>query len=207
MPPNINNQYTPPTDPYAFLNETSKKRPLSNLFGNRNISMQGRLVIVVVALIVLLIIVFALKSILTHPSVNMPSVYAVLSEQQELISLATTGTQQSHNQSFLNFSYTAIATATTDQSKLIKLLAANNITVNGNQYVTQPNVAQELTQAEAVSAFDSTYPSVMQAQLKLYQADLNNAYLQNASAVLRGYLKQDYQNCQLLIDMLNSNYA
>jgi predicted outer membrane protein len=207
MPPNINSQYTPPTDPYAFLNEPSKKRSLINLFWNRNMSMRGRLIIITVVLVVLLIITFALKSVLTHPIVNLPSVYAVLSEQQELVNLATTGTQQSSNQSFLNFSYTAIATATTDQSTLFRLLAANNIAVNPNQYVIQPNAANELTQAEADSEFDSTYPNVMQAQLKLYQAVLNNAYMQNTSAVLKGYLKKDYQNCQLLIDMLNSNYA
>ncbi len=169
--------------------------------------MRGRLIIITVVLVVLLIITFALKSVLTHPIVNLPSVYAVLSEQQELVNLATTGTQQSSNQSFLNFSYTAIATATTDQSTLFRLLAANNIAVNPNQYVIQPNAANELTQAEADSEFDSTYPNVMQAQLKLYQAVLNNAYMQNTSAVLKGYLKKDYQNCQLLIDMLNSNYA
>lgn len=207
MPPNINNQYTPPTDPYAFLNEPNKKRSMSNLLLKGNMSMQGRLIIIALILLVLLIMVFALKSVLTHPSVNLPSIYAVLSEQQELVNLATTGTQQSHNQSFLNFSYTAIATATTDQSKLLRLLAANNIPVSANQYVIQPNAAHELTQAEANSEFDSTFPGVMQAQLKLYQADLNNAYMQNTSAVVKGYLKQDYQNCSLLIDMLNSNYA
>ena len=162
-----------------------------------------------IGLVVLIILILVLKSVFgSNRSVNMPSIYSVLGQEQELINLSTTGSQQSSSsQSYLDFSQTTIASVTTDQNKLITLLSSNGIKVSLRNYVLQPAADAKLTQAIQDSNFDPVYSSVMYTELKLYQTDLSNAYSLNKSAILRSYLKSDYHNTVLLLQMLGSSYG
>ncbi|MGH7234106.1 MAG: hypothetical protein ACREF7_01535 [Candidatus Saccharimonadales bacterium] len=207
MPPD-QGPYQPVVDPYAFLNETKKPRSLS--FGSlKGLSFRGKIGSALVGLVILVILLFGLKSILggTH-GVNMASLYYVLGQEQELINLSTTGGQQaSVSQSYLNFSATTLASATTDQQKMIDLLKLNGIGASAKSFVLQPSADAQLKQAEQNSNFDPVYSTVMLAQLKLYQSDLSSAYSLNKSAVLKSYLKTDYNNTVLLLKMLGSSYG
>jgi hypothetical protein len=207
MPP-AQAPYQPSSDPYSFLNETKKPRNLTFSFFS-GLSFRGKLIALSVGLIVIIILLLILKSIFgSSQSVNMLSIDAVLGQEQELINLSTTARQQSTtSQSYLNFSETTIATVYSDENKLITLLASNRIKVSPGNYVLQPSADAKLSQAIQQSNFDPVYSSVMYSQLKLYQADLSNAYSLNKSTVLRSYLKNDYDNTELLLKMLGSSYG
>ena len=207
MEPNFNPSPHPPSDPYAFLNESKRTSPLTVL---TNLSGRGK-IFFGLGLVIFLIIVLALAKSLFggNSGINVTSLTIALSEQQELINLATTGTQQSQvmSQSYLNFSYTTIASVTTDAMQLNKLLTYNGIKINPNIYTQQPSVNTELKQVEQTSNFDSTYSTVMKQQLDFYKKDLSQAYNLNKSAVVRSYLTKDYKNTMALIKMLGSSYG
>jgi arsenate reductase-like glutaredoxin family protein len=207
MPP-VQGYNQPSVDPYAFLNETRKPKKFS--FGSFNgLSTQGKLIALGVGLVVLIVLLLILKSVFgSSQSVNMPSLYAVLGQEQELINLSTTGSQQpSASQSYLNFSQTVVASVSSDQNNLLTLLSSNGIKVSSSNYLLQPTADAKLTQAIQDSNFDPVYSSVMNTELKLYQADLSNAYSLTKSKVLRSYFKTDYNHTVLLFKMLGSSYG
>lgn len=207
MPP-VQGYNQPSVDPYAFLNETRKPKKFS--FGSFNgLSIQGKLIALGVGLVVLIVLILILKSAFgSSQSVNMPSLYAVLGQEQELINLSTTGSQQSSaSQSYLNFSQTVVASVSSDQNKLLTLLSSNGIKVSSSNFLLQPTADAKLTQAIQDSNFDPVYSSVMNTELKLYQTDLSNAYSLTKSTVLRSYLKTDYSHTVLLFKMLGSSYG
>lgn len=197
----------PPADPYAFLYESQKKpNPLSNLISGG--SFKGKLVFGLAALLVIVILIAILKAALSSgPSVNMQSLYSVMSEQQEILNLASIGSSQSQNPVNQDFATTVTGVITTDQSKLIKLLGNNNIKVNPNLYVLQPSVDSRLTAAQQTSTFDPLFVSIMEQQFGYYKKDLSNAYAANAIPVIRSYLSADYKNINLLLAIINNNYS
>ena len=206
MPPSQGSPQ-PSVDPYAFLNETQK--PSFSLFGMLNSSSFSKKIIGVIGGgVVLILLIFGLKTLFGGSSgVNMQSLYEVLGQQQELINLSTTGSQQTNaSPSYLNFSATTLASVTTDNNKLIKLLGLNHIKVSPKNYILQPQVDAQLTQAITVSNFDPVYGVVLQNQLKLYQNDLSSAYNLNKSSLLKSYFETDYKEVNLLLTMLKSSY-
>lgn len=208
MDPSLQPTPPPPSDPYAFLNESKHSNSLALNLGN--LSGRGKILFAVVAIVVLLVIVVAAKSLFSgNKSFNLPSLTLVLSEQQELSNLANSGIQQSQvmSQTYLNFSYTTLASVTTDQTKLNKLLTYNNVKISSNSYVLQPNVDAKLQQAQQTSTFDTVYATVMQQQLGYYKNDLSQAYNLNQSPIVRSYLKTDYNDTLVLIKMLGSSYG
>ncbi len=206
MPP-VQGPQQPVVDPFAFLNE-SKKRSFNPLGLFNGLAFRARVIALVGGGLVLIILIFGLSSVFGGNSgINMTSLYAVLGQQQELINLSTIGTQQTiSSPSYLNFSATMLAAATTDNNKLIQLLSYNHIKVSQKSYILQPQADAQLTQAISVSNFDPVYASVMLTQLKLYQNVLTNAYSLNMSPVLKSYLKTDYSDINLLLVMLRSSY-
>lgn len=209
MQPDFNPAPPPPSDPYAFLNQTKRPSPLASSLAN--LSTRGKIVLGVGALILLIILLVVVKSILGSgaKSFNLTSLEGVLAQQQQIITLATTGSQQQQvtSQSYMNFSYTAIASATTDQMKLIKLLSYNGVKVNPASYTFTTSANTKLTQAGQTSTFDSLYAAVMAQQLKAYQQALSNAYSLNKSTIVKNYLTADYKNTAVLIKMLGSSYG
>ncbi len=194
------------TDPYSYINQP-KQSILSRILSLlKNMSFKGKIIALVGGTVVIVILIFGLKSLFGSSGLNMPSIYGVLGEQQELINLSTTGTQQSNSsQSYLNFSTTELASASTDQNNLTSLLAKNGIKISASNYILQPSADNQLKQAINDSNFDPIYASVMQTQLKLYQNNLSYAYNLTTSSILRSYLSTDYKNTDLMIKMLNSS--
>lgn len=189
-------------DQFAFLNESHPPKVNLSQFSG---SLKGRIIVVSVGALILLIVYLVFSSLLGSTStVNMPSLTTVVGEQIELQNLANTGTQQS--QSYLNLAYTTLGTVVTNQQQLTSLLTKNGLSISQSQIVGQPNVTNQLNQAQQVSNFDNVYAQVMKQQFGLYLTDLSNAYKLNPSKVIRSYLSTDYQDTQLLIKMLNDPY-
>jgi predicted outer membrane protein len=205
------NLYTPENDPYAFLNQAGRtgytNNPLRKLFSAGSGSFSRKLLLVGVGTVIIIVFILILKAVVgSGGNINMPSLYAVLGEEQEIINLSQAG-QQSSNQANLNFSYTALGSLITDQSSLINLLKNNGISVSQQQMVLQPSADAELNQSQSSGDFDTVYVNIMQNQLKLYETDLSNAYALSNSALLKSYFKQDYNTAVLLLKMLNNAYV
>ena len=180
---------------------------LFGMFGG--LSFRGRIIAFIAGALILIILLLGLKAILGgNNGLNMPSMYAVLGEQRELMNLSTAGNQQaSASITYLNFSATALAAVTTDHLQLLKLLASNGIKVSPKDYVMQPQADTQLTQAAQISNFDPVYATVMQEQLTLYQSDLSSAINLSTSQVLKTYLTNYLKNAALLQKMLGSSYG
>ena len=198
--------YQPVNDPFAFLNQQPKRRPVTNLVING--SKKQRLIVVAGGVIVLLIAVLIIKWLLGLGSgVNMTSLYNVLGQQEEIANLANIDISNSSvtSQSYLNFSYTALASVATDQSRLLGLLNASGIKTNGKNFLLQSSADNQLNVALQNSSFESVYEPVMHQQLDLYANDIANAYNITGSNLLKSYLKTDYQDTLLLIKMLGAS--
>ena len=198
-------QPTPQSDPYAFLNQVPNKPRLrlSGSFGGG--SRAKRLIVAIGGLLVLVVLLAIFKSALSSGNgVDLSSLYYVIGEQQELIGLTTTGSQSTQNQGYLNLSYTIMASATTDKDKLVSLLEHNGMSLSSKKLVLQPSADQTLAQSLQNSTFDSVYPTVLRQQLNLYLQELSDAYAKNKSSVIQAYLKTDYDNAKLLINMFNN---
>lgn len=198
----------PPTDPFAFLNEAHKPSPLQSL--GTNLTGRSKIVFAVGAIVVIIILLVLVKSFLGgNKGVDINSIDTVLTQQQEVINLANTGVQQQQvmSQSYLNFTYTAIGSATTAQTKLLKLLSYNGVKVSSSLLTKVPTTNTQLQDAEQTSTFDSIYSQVMNQQLAQYKTALNSAYVLNKSAVIKSYLVTDYKNTLLLLKMLGSSYG
>ena len=129
-----------------------------------------------IVLLILLIVFAFIKSVLSSSQVNTASLYSVMSEQQELINLATLGTSQSSNPINQDLAATVTGVITTDQSNLIKLLEHNHIKVNTSLFVLQPNINNQLQQVQQSSSFDPQFITTMQQQFNYYKTDLSAAY-------------------------------
>lgn len=197
---------SPPSDPFFFLNNPipQKRSPLSFFRSGSPKSM--RLLMILVALLFIILIIAGIKSLFSNGKpLDVPSLTQVLVQQQEIISITTTGSQQASSQTYLNFSYTALGSITTDQANLVKLLTANGHKVNLTTIVPSATIAQQLTQNEQTSNFDAVYGTIISKQLGIYKNDLSNAYNLNKSPIVRNILSQDYKDTTLLQQMFSSS--
>lgn len=204
MQPNGNPQQPLQSDPYAFLNETSVKKNRFPGLGGGGSSKSTHILLIVFLLLFIVLAIAGLKALLSGGNgLNLPSLQSVLVEQQEIISLASSGTSQATQQSTLNLSYTILATLTTDQNNLSSLLTKNGHTINLTSFTPQANLANQLTQTQQTSAYNPLLISILQSQLKIYQYDLSNAYNLNKSSVIRQFLSTDFKNSKLLQQAFN----
>jgi len=189
-------------DQFNFLNESHSPKINFNQFSG---NLKGRIIVVSIGAFILLIAFLIFSSLLSNNStVNLPSLTTVVGEQIELQNLANTGAQQSQN--YLNLAYTTLGSVDTNHQQLTSLLTKNGLSINPAQIVGQPNITNQLNQAQQISNFDNVYAQVMKQQFSLYLSDLSNAYKLNPSKIIRSYLSTDYQDTQLLIKMLNEPY-
>lgn len=192
-------------DPYAFLNETKKPKHLPNL--RTSGSLKIKLILGLIVLLILLIVFAFIKSVLSSSQVNTASLYSVMSEQQELINLATLGTSQSSNPINQDLAATVTGVITTDQSNLIKLLEHNHIKVNTSLFVLQPNINNQLQQVQQSSSFDPQFITTMQQQFNYYKTDLSAAYNQNSNSIIKHYLATDYKHITLIMKIISNQYS
>ena len=136
---------------------------------------------------------------------NLPSLNVVLYDQQVLIDLTNSYSQQSSNQISQSASYTILGTLTTDENALTKLLTYNNQKVNVSLYSIPGNITNQISQSVQINNFDQTYQSILISQLTSYSRTLQQAYVLNKSPVIKSYLNTDFNHAKMLYQMLNSS--
>ena len=205
------NQFSPGNDdnhsenPYAFLDQTGPTQSSSFSFLT-NGSFKAKLIFGAGSIVVVVFLLIIIKLILSgSSSFNLPSLNVVLYDQQVLIDLTNSYSQQSSNQISQSASYTILGTLTTDENTLTKLLTYNNQKVNVSLYSIPGNITSQISQSVQINNFDQTYQSILISQLTSYSRTLQQAYVLNKSPVIKSYLNTDFNHAKMLYQMLNSS--
>ncbi len=191
---------------YDFIINPAKPGRRSLFAGN---SLQQRLLLVGLGLLVLIIIATVIINLLSSTSDYGPSFIAVAQEQQELIHLAnqaTASTQSKVSADNANLAATLQLAVTSGQSNLTSYLKRNHHKVTSQQLSARISAAtdQQLAAAATAGTYDDTFKSVILAQLGQYQQALKLAYLKAQGPVGRKLLNDDYNQAQLLLTQLSS---
>lgn len=203
-PTQNNNQYDYP-NPYSFLEEPAKSKFNFNKPFSAN-QKTYKILIILVVLVVVFIIIAIIKSVITNPGINVPSLNQVVYQQQLIYDLTSSYSSQTTNQLNADASYTILGTIETDQAKLLNLLKLNNINViSPTTYQLPSTIQTSLTVAQQSNTLNGIYYGVLSSQLKTYYNTLVSAYNANKNAIIRSYLNQDAQNIKLTYQMLVNN--
>lgn len=208
MQPNSNQNPTSPTppikDPYDFIFNAPQKQfsPLGNI--TRGGGFRTKLIFIIGAAILIVLILVIGKALLGGSSnnLNLPSMYAIESEQQQLITAVSYANQNDPSSNYGNFSSTTLAVIINDQLQLTRLLTKNGIKLNPKLIILKPQVIEELSASLQTDNFEPTYLQVITNQLQIYQSELSSGYRLNNSPLIRKYLTADYQHVQMLQKML-----
>lgn len=198
--PNLNN----PGSPYDFiLNPEKPKRSISTRMPLTPIGRLGTIGGIIVGLIILIVIVSSLFS----GSSSAPVMVSVLQDQQELIHISNSASQEpdisSTNQ---NFAATARLSLGSDLTVLESYLSSAGTSVSTSSLILKESPATDklLSNSEASGDFNSTYDSIVKQQLNSYLSDIVAAYNQAKGPRGRSILRSDYNQAKLLMNGLNS---
>jgi len=194
-----------PTQAYDFItNPDQPARPRLTLPGGNSPAI--RAAFAAGGLLVLLILVIIVKGLFSGSS-NLTLFVGIIQDQQELIHLATEGSQQqgitTGNQ---NFAATTVLSLTSAQASIAKYLSNNGQKIDPkviNLKVSATTDAQ-LTTAAAATTYDQTFQEIMNTKVTAYISDLKQTYNQTSGKNGHALLKSDYAQAQLLLAQLNA---
>jgi flagellar basal body-associated protein FliL len=172
-------------------------------------SLLGRLIIAFGGLLVLIILFSVVKGLLTPKVFSLPSFVSVAQDQQEMIHLATTASQQQANglsTANKNFAVTAQLSLTSAQSQLLTYVQNNHKKISSKSLNLKVSAStdSQLTASAAGGNYDQTFQQIMQTQLTNYEQALKQAYAQTKGPKGRQLLSNEYNGAQLLLKQLNS---
>lgn len=186
---------------YGFILDPSKPSK-TGLFQTTSRIPRGLLM--VIGAVLLLAVLLVLKSALSSNDLSLPSIVSVVQQQEELITLTTSGTQNAQSVAVKNFSETCLVSLQSEQQQLLAYLVANHHKISANQLQQQVSkpVADQLTTAVNNSSFDDTYKSIMQQKLTSYQQAVAQAALNTKGPKGQSLLRSDSEAVQLLLQQL-----
>lgn len=195
--------YGPAPNNYDFIVNPSPPPKKSLIPLPTGSSMLQRIAIVGGGLVILIIIIAIFASLLSGGSNTAPLV-SIAQQQNELIRVATLGTQQATDQSAKNFAQSTELSLTTEQQQLLGYLKDHGTKVSAKQLaLTQSTKTDtELAAAQAASTFDSTFEQVMQTQLSSYAQSLKTTFAGTTGVNARKLLNADYTAANLLLKQL-----
>jgi hypothetical protein len=202
MPPQQPMPAQPGQSPYDFFMEDGSNRR-SSYSGGNNQKKWIFLGAVGAFLAIVLVAIFALA----FGGSNAPSpLVSIISDQQEIIRIATDGSKNSKTTKLQNFSITTQLTMTSAQRETTALAAKLGTEVTEKQLAASVNATttQQLASALAVNTYDTTYATVMTDELNKYEKHLTAAYAQAASDTERKLLKKNAAAAELLRKQLNA---
>ncbi len=190
-----------------FMNPEAKPPPQNPIgkFGGNN-SMAVRIAVVAVGAFILIIIISIAVAILGGSS-SQPALIKVTQDQTELIRVANQVTQignEQASQTLNNFSQSASLSLVSAQTELLNFMATHGGKPDSKLLAQSKNSQTDasLSAAVAASNFNSTFKTVMKAQLTNYEADLQAAYADAKSSTLQQILNGDYNDATLLVKQL-----
>jgi hypothetical protein len=192
-----------PTPNYDFIMSPAPPPKKSLVPLPTNSSLLQRIAIAGGGLIILIIIIIVFASLLKGGG-NNSALVSIAQQQNELIRIATLGTQQATDQSAKNFAQSTELSLTTEQQQLLTYLKTNGTKVSTKQLGLTKNAKTDttLSAAQAASTFDSTFEQVMQSQLTSYAQSLKTTFGNTTGPKARQLLSNDYSAANLMLQQL-----
>ncbi|HET9173967.1 MAG TPA: hypothetical protein VFN56_01655 [Candidatus Saccharimonadales bacterium] len=197
------------TPNYDFI-LNPQKPTRSGVLGGLNFATSStpkRVLFVAVGIVVLFMAFTVIKGAFSGGNNALPALVGIVQDQQALLNIAASGTQHVTAQNLKNSAYTAQLSLQSDQSQLLTYLKqadGRKVGVKEANLKVSAAITNQLNSALASSTFDSTYSSTMQTQLKAYQQDLQQTYLQEKGPHGRALLSAFYDESNLLLKQLGS---
>jgi hypothetical protein len=206
--------YTPPPIPapgqpqpdYGFITNAGPPPKKLSLLPSGSSTMQ-RALIALGGLVILVIIIVIFVSILTGGKNINASLTSLAARQNELVRIATLGTQQASSQDAKNFAISAQLSLGSDQQQLISYIASQGHKVGTKELAADQDTKtdSQLNTAAAASTFDTTFSTIMQNELTSYTQELKTTFAKATKQNAKVLLNQEYQNAQLLLKQVPTN--
>ncbi len=202
-------QNTPPSPNQEFDFITNPETPKRGFTLPGSGSQSTRILLAAAGLLVVIIVFTFVKSLLGGNSNLAASFMGVIQDQQEIIHLVSSTTNQQNQSQNLssssqNFAITAQLSIASAQNSLGNYLVANGQKVNTKELNLKVNPAldAQLTNAATAGTYDTTFRSILTTQLNLYINDMRQTYAQTKGKHGRALLNGDYNQAQLLLTQL-----
>ena len=195
--------YSSPTSPvpdntgqYDFIvNNGAKKGPAPK---NMLLFIIGAAVLLIILAWIILSIAFGGKGGNTAPLIT------IAQEQTEIVRIATAAAQTNRltSQDTRNFTRTTQLTVSSDKAQLLSFLKTNGKKLSEKQLGLKHSATTDsaLEAASASGTYDTTMTSVLQTQLKAYQASIKQAFTSASSGSEKTLLDSEYKNATLLLE-------
>lgn len=186
-------------NPYDFIVNppaAPKPNPMANL------SMPKRLLFVGAIAVIILLAFMLVSNLLSSGKRELGTFYAaVITEQQQLISLTETAlNERKVGGQAANFATTTNLALSSAQKEVLGYLKTNRIKTDTKLALatTSPTAAQKLKAAEATGEYEAVFADIAATELKEYRTALDNAYVKTSGKVGRDLLKQQFETAGLL---------
>ncbi|MEO7364276.1 MAG: hypothetical protein ABIV43_02085 [Candidatus Saccharimonadales bacterium] len=204
--PNYGAPAPPPVQPnYDFITNPEPVRQRRSLPGGG--SLLSRVLIASIGLIIL-IIAFAIIRGLLSGGDNQDAMLRVTQQQQAIIHLTTAASQQQTISSTnRNFAISATLVVTSQQKQLLAYLRTvekQKISASDLSLKVSASLDKQLTDSLTSNTYDTTFSSILQAQMAAYQSALKVAYAQTTGPNGQKLLNEDYQSATLLLQSLQA---
>jgi len=193
---------TPSHNPYDFITQSPPSKRKGKLFSGGS-SKKQRILIVMVGLVGLAILAVVVIGLLGSSTSGAKNDYLSLLEQQtELIRVSSIGMTKSQRAEAKNLAYTTNYSLVSEQLDLLKLAKKAGVRTDAKHLALSKNSQNDtlLTNAAQTNQFDSVFVSIMQANLKKYQATLKKLYDGASTKTTKDILAKDYANASLLVE-------
>ena len=191
---------------YDFILNPQQSPQQPRFSGGGNQSMAMRVLIVVGGLFALIIAAFIFMSLVSGGG-NKDALLSAAQDQTELLRIAEGAKQNAKLETTKDFTMTLKLTIKSQQAELLAYMSQSNIKVDQKKLILKQSAQtdQRLATAISTNTYDTTYKSVMNDAIKVYQADLSAAYEasgETGKPLLRGH----YEATELLLEQLNADH-
>ncbi len=178
-------------------------KPQRSPIGGSPLKKYGLIVGVIVAVVLLVIIIIAMA---TGGKDSSAGLLTIAQEQQELIRVSADGAKNSKSTQLLNFSATAQVSLASSQKDLTAFMAKHGVKTDDKVLALGKDAQtdQALSGALASNTYDTTFNSVIQAELATYVKNLDAAIQTATTKTEQNLLKKQSANAQLLSKMLTA---
>lgn len=186
-------------NPYEFIVAPNTSKHSGKLLGGN--AFLAKIGLLVGGAIVLMIVAAVLLNALVPNKSGTAELTTIAEQQQELIRVATLGSQQAQGQVTQNFAASVQYGLTSDQNQVINYLASHGKKVNAKTLVLKQNSKTDQLLADAASAgnFDSVLTQTLTDQLNTYQRTLQTTYKAVSGKTVKTLLQNEYNAAGTLI--------
>jgi hypothetical protein len=195
---------TPPEkSDYDFIMKDKPKGRPNLLPVTPGSSLRNRILVVVAAGVLLIALIAILASFFIRDSKStITEMTEIAKQQQELIRVATLGTQNARTANGMNLAVTAKSTLESDQKATVAYLTSQKQKIDQKTLALGKNSQTDslLTLAEQTNKFDETFTEIMRSELTKYQAQIKKTHDSATSKKAKQVLADNYAHVGALLE-------